>query len=179
MSIEANNKCAEEQRAEYFALMPSEKLPEVSLDLRAFASKKDDNVQAGVFARQVGTVERYTNVGYVACLDEASLSAAVAKQRDLIVRWAYESCNDFETNALLMKLDDGAEPIQIAWAKQPEPQSMLDKMMGKPAPKNMVTEVPPDTPFDPDTRCGFLGKVSREYRGGGVSSRYERIVLPD
>ena len=34
-------------------------------------------------------------------------------------------------------------------------------------------------PFSPDLRCGFLGKVSREYRGGGVSARYERIELPE
>ena len=26
-------------------------------------------------------------------------------------------------------------------------------------------------------RCGFLGVLAREYRGGGVSARYDRIVL--
>ena len=28
-----------------------------------------------------------------------------------------------------------------------------------------------------DVRCGFLGVLAREYRGGGVSARYDRIVL--
>ena len=31
--------------------------------------------------------------------------------------------------------------------------------------------------FDEDLSCGFLGVLAREYRGGGVSARYERIVI--
>ena len=120
----------------------------------------------------------WKNVGYVACLEQADLTPAVAKQRALITRWAYEALNDFETNALLMRID-GPEPIELAWALAPPKQSPLDALMGKPKPVNLVTEVPPDAPFSPDLRCGFLGKVSREYRGGGVSARYERIELPE
>ena len=40
-----------------------------------------------------------------------------------------------------------------------------------------IVPVPADAPFEPSLRCGFLGKTSREYRGGGVMARYERIVL--
>ena len=34
----------------------------------------------------------------------------------VIERWAYEVCNDFETNELKMNLD---EPIELAWASHP------------------------------------------------------------
>ena len=178
MAVEANAAAAEEQKKTFFELMPSEVLPEVSLDLRAFRSREKDHTMASIFARQDGTVERWQNVGFVACLDEASISPAVAKQHALIRRWAYEVCNDFETNRLLMDFDRSSE-IELAWALPPPKQSPLDALMGKPKPKNLVTEVPANAPFDDALRCGFLGKVSREYRGGGVSARYERIVLSD
>ena len=51
--------------------------------------------------------------------------------------------------------------------------------MGKKPTRNLVTLVPPDTAYEESLRCGFLGKPAREYRGGGVSARYDRIVLED
>ena len=51
MAVEANAAGAEEQKEAFFELMPSEKLPEVSLDLRAFRSKDKDHTMASVFAR--------------------------------------------------------------------------------------------------------------------------------
>lgn len=167
--VEATAACVEEQKAEFFALMPSEKLPEVSLDLRLFASKKDDKFQAKVFARQEGTVARWTDVGTVAVVDEAKFEAAVAKQRALIERWAYEVCNDFETNALLLNRD---EPVELGWAVRPPKAPFWEKQPTlKPVPVAMGAA------FEPSLRCGFLGKVGREYRGGGATARYERIVL--
>lgn len=173
--VEANEQCVQEQRDAYFALMPSQALPTSSLDLRPWASKDDDNVEAQIMARQIGTVEKWVNIGVVATVTEVSLSAAVAKQRDLIVRWAYEACNDFETNKLLMDLD--GPPIEIAWVKRPPKPSLFDSLSGKKAPSPSVNAVQMDVPYEQDLRCGFLGKLSREYRGGGVSSRWDRIVI--
>ena len=34
-----------------------------------------------------------------------------------------------------------------------------------------------DAVFADAVRCGFLGVLAREYRGGGVSARFDRIVL--
>jgi len=167
--IEATAACAEEQRSEFFALMPSEELPRVSLDLRLFASKADDHYQAKVYARQEGTVSKWADVGMVAVEEDGLFAAAVAKQRALITRWAYEVCNDFETNELLMNLDD---PIELAWAVQPPKAPFWEKQL-----EIRLSTLPTDATFEPDMRCGFLGKVSREYRGGGAMPRFERIVL--
>ena len=100
---------------------------------------------------------------------------AFAKQRALIARWAYEVCNDFETNELLMTLD--GPPIELGWAIKPPKPSFFDTLSGKPAERAKVTPVPADAAFDEGLTCGFLGKLAREYRGGGVSSRSDRIVL--
>jgi len=175
VAVEATEASAVEQRAQYFALMPSRKLPEVSLDLRAFASKEDDHVEAGVFARQAGTVPEWRNIGVVAAEEDGKLTPAVAKQFDLITRWAYEVCNDFETNTLLMQLD-GA-PIEIAWAIKPPVPSLFEKLQGKEEEPPAFVEVAPGTAFDDGLRCGFLGSLARQYRGGGVSARNDRIVI--
>jgi hypothetical protein len=175
-SIEASQDCAEAQRSEYFMLMPSKELPKGSLDLRAWASKDRDNVDAEVFARQEGTVPSWRNVGVVATVAEDLLTEALAKQRKLIVRWAYELCNDFETNERLMQLE-GPNPIEIAWAIKPAKLSLFDSIQGKKQEKVVLTEVPPSTEFAEDLRCGFLGGLARKYRGGGVSARTDRIVI--
>ena len=167
--IEATAVCAEEQRAEFFALMPSEELPRVSLDLRLFRSKDDDHYQAKVYARQAGTVPAWADVGMVAVEEDGLFEEAVAKQRALISSWAHEVCNDFETNELLIDLE---EPIELAWAVQPPKAQFWEKQ-----PEIRLTTVPTDATFEPTMRCGFLGKVSREYRGGGAMPRFERIVL--
>ena len=91
------------------------------------------------------------------------------------MRWAIEVCNDFETNELLM--DPEGPPIEISWAIEPEKPSFIDGLMGKEAEEITFEMVAPNTAFDEDLRCGFLGKLAREYRGGGVSARYERIVI--
>lgn len=168
-AIEATLGGAEAQRAEFFALMPSEKLPGVSLDLRLFASKEEDHFQAKVFARQEGTAPQWKDVGTVAVEKEAQLGEAVSKQRSLIARWAYEAINDFETNELL--LDLGA-PLELAYATRPPKAPFWEKQA-----QMVPVPVAEGAPFAPALRCGFLGKISREYRGGGATARYERIVL--
>ena len=173
--IEATESCAQAQRATYFELMPSRELPKVSLDLRAWANTDADCFEAGVFARQEGTVDKWKNVGVVAATTADALTAAVAKQRLLIERWAYEICTDFETNELLMQLD--GPPVEISWAIKPSKPSLFDSLMGKQPEREVFVEVPADASFDEDMRCGFLGVLAREYRGGGVSARYDRIVL--
>ena len=179
VAVEVTESYAEQQRAEYFALMPSKELPKVSLDTRLFLSKDNDKVEAGVFARQVGTGKKFSefrNIGTVATEDEASLTQAVAKQFDLIVRWAYEKSNDFETNKLQMSLG-GSTPIELAWSIKPPKPSFFESLQGMKEEPMVLTEVPPGTKFDPELRCGFLGSLAREYRGGGVSARYDRIVI--
>ena len=84
-------------------------------------------------------------------------------------------CNDFETNERVMQLE--GPPIQIAWALKPEPPSFFETLQGKKTEAPIFTEVTAGTAFDEDLRCGFLGKLAREYRGGGVSARSERIVI--
>jgi hypothetical protein len=175
MSVTEEYACR--QRAAYFKLMPSKELPKVSLDLRAWASTADDNFEAGVFARQEGTVNEWVNIGAVATADAAAFSQAVAKQRELISRWAIEVCNDFETNALLMDPD---RPVELAWAIEPKKPSLFDSVFAQKKPgaeRAQFVEVAPDCNVDDELRCGFLGRLSREYRGGGVSARYERIVI--
>ena len=85
--------------------------------------------------------------------------------------------NDFETNEL--KIDPGA-PIELAWAIQPERPSLLDSLMGKKAAEAVMTTVATTVASDAacggaaeaeGLRCGFLGVLAREYRGGGVSAR--------
>lgn len=168
-AIEATPEGAEAQRNEFFALMPSENLPKVSLDVRLFASKKDDNFQAKVFARQEETVPKWKDIGTIACTDESQFSAAVAKQRALITEWANQVCNDFETNTLVLDL---SKPVEIAWGTEPPKAQFWEKQ--EPI---KLERVPADASFGEDLRCGFLGKPAREYRGGGVSPRFERIVL--
>ena len=203
MRYEATEAVAQEQREAYFALMPSKALPTVSLDLRAWADSTNDAVEAGVFARQEGTVPKFKNIGTVSAASETDLTPAVAAQRTrashrnippanlpprpphlncrrpayphaltcapVIERWAYELLNDFETNEL--KLDPGA-PIELAWAIQPERPSLLDSLMGKKAAEAVMTTVASDAACEPEElRCGFLGVLAREYRGGGVSAR--------
>lgn len=177
MAVEATEACAEEQRAVYFELMPSRELPKVSFDTRLLKSREHDGFEAQVLARQEGTVRQWKNVGAVACESEAQAGAAVAKQYELIREWARQVCNDFETNALLMSLEDDAPPIQLGWVVRPTPLSLFDRLAGKAEEKPTLTEVPPPSGAVEDVRCGFLGVLSREYRGGGVSARYERIVL--
>jgi hypothetical protein len=175
MRYEATEAVAQEQREAYFALMPSKALPTVSLDLRAWADSTNDAVEAGVFARQEGTVPKFKNIGTVSAASETDLTPAVAAQRTLIERWAYELLNDFETNEL--KIDPGA-PIELAWAIQPERPSLLDSLMGKKAAEAVMTTVASDAACEPEElRCGFLGVLAREYRGGGVSARYDRIEI--
>ena len=175
--IEATASCAEERRQEYFSLMPS-KAPK-----RAWGAD-DDNFEAAVFARQAGTVPTWKRIGYVATVDKGLTTQAVAKQRALIVRWAYEVCNDFETNQRILNLD---EPIEISWAIEPEKPTLFgtiqstfeaNVMKKQPEFKRVVyTAVAEDASFDADLRCGFSGKPAREYRGGGVSARFDRIEI--
>ena len=172
--VEVSEACAAAQREAYFSLMPSKALPKTSLDLRAWAPKDKDSVEAGVFARQTSTVPQWSNIGVVACESVSDLAAAVAKQRPLIERWAYECLNDFETNRLRIDL---AEPVELAWAIRPPAPSLLESLMGAKAEEPMLSVVPREEPFDDLLRCGFLGKLSRDYRGGGVSARAERIVI--
>lgn len=71
----------------------------------------------------------------------------------------------------------GGNPIELAWAVQPKKPSLFESIMGKQEEAAVFTEVPADAPFDAGLSCGFLGTLAREYRGGGVSARYERIVI--
>jgi len=161
----------------FFDLMPSEKLPTVSLDLRAYASREEDKgFQAKVFARQEGTVPRWKDVGTVASLNSELLSQAVAKQRPLIARWAYLVCNDFTTGNLLMQVD--GPTIELSWATQPPKPGPFDALFGKEI-KLELNEVPTGQPFDESMCCGFLGKPGREVKGGGALPRFERIEFPE
>ena len=176
--LEVTVSCAEERRDEYFALMPS-KAPK-----RGWGAGRIDNFEAAVFARQDDTVPTWKRVGMVATLGEEFVTQAVAKQRSLIVRWAYEACNDFETNQRVMKLD---EPIEISWAIEPEKPTLFGTMQStfevnvlkkrQEFKRVVYNAVPEDASFDADLRCGFLGKPAREYRGGGVSARFDRIEI--
>ena len=80
------------------------------------------------------------------------------------------------SNPLLMRLD---EPIELAWAIKPEKPSFFEALQGKQPAEPVFTLVPRDAEGESDEglRCGFLGVPAREYRGGGVSARYERIVV--
>ena len=161
----------------YFEMLPSKKLPTVSLDLRAFADKTQDaGVSAGVFARQDETVPEWKNIGEVSAENEAQLTAAVAAQRSLIERWAYEVCNDFETNTLKMSLE---QPIELAWAVEPPKPSFFESLQGKKPEAAKRVVVPPDAADSTAdaARCGFFGTLAREYRGGGVSARFDRIEI--
>ena len=91
----------------------------------------------------------------------------------VIERWAYEVLNDFETNEL--KIDPDA-PIELAWAIQPERPSLFDSLMGKKAAEAVMTTVASDAAYEAEgLRCGFLGVLAREYRGGGVSARCQVV----
>ena len=173
-AIEPMQESAEAQRAGYFDLMPSRSLPKFSFDTRLLASTADDACEAGVFVRQEPAVPQWRNVGSIAAAEEALFSAAVAKQRALIERWAYEACNDFETNELVMDLE---APMELAWSVEPAKPSFFDSLQGVKPADPVFSAVPADAEFDEDLRCGFLGVLAREYRGGGVSARYERIVI--
>lgn len=184
-AIEATDACAVAQRERYFALMPSRELPTVSFDTRMLRAKDRDGYEAGVFARQEGRVDEWKNIGSVAASAPDAFNSAIAAQRPLIARWAYEACNDFETNQLLMCPD---EPIELAWATQPAKLSFFEVLQGKQQEEPIFTVVPPTAEdgsgegctvdgLGEGLRCGFLGVPAREYRGGGVSARYERIVI--
>ena len=56
----------------------------------------------------------------------------------------------------------------------PLPFLLLGKAPAEPPAKAVVL---PGAAFDDTCRCGFLGVLAREYRGGGVSARSDRIVL--
>ena len=112
---------------------------------------------------------RWKDVGTIAVETDGNFAAAVAKQRPLITRWAYEACNDFETNELLLDLD---QPVELAWAVQPPKAPFWQKQ-----PEIQLETVGEATAFDAGLRCGFLGRTGREYRGGGAVARYEKIVL--
>ena len=90
MGYEATEAYAQQQRDAYFAMMPSKALPKVSLDLRAWADATNDATEAGVFARQEGTVPKFKNVGTVSAESAAELTLSVAAQRiraPLTPRW--------------------------------------------------------------------------------------------
>ena len=93
----------------------------------------------------------------------------------VIERWAYEVLNDFETNELKMDPDS---PIELAWAIEPERPGLFDGLMGKKAEVAVMTTVASDAACGKEgLRCGFMGVLAREYRGGGVSARYDRIEI--
>ena len=50
-AIEFTQPCFDAQKEKFFELMPSEKLPSVSLDLRAFASKASIAIDTDAWAR--------------------------------------------------------------------------------------------------------------------------------
>ena len=110
-AIAANQRAAEEQKAEYFAMLPWEvptklDLPfglKSNLDLRAFVQpfNRSGAVMTGVWVAQEGIGNAYPQprknakvgwraVGLVSAPDEASLPTAVARQRELIIAWANE-----------------------------------------------------------------------------------------
>ena len=185
-AIEPTNACAEAQRTAYFELMPSENLPKVSLDLRAWLPRNDDAEQAAVLARQQGTVSKWRNVGYVAAQDVASLAAAVSKQRTLITAWAHQACDTYDPitgiNSLLLDMSACAPPIELAYTPRPKKSGLFQP---KAADAGSVTPVPAQTPYDESLRCGFLGQTTRtiyvpsaKKSTQGAPRRYERIELP-
>ena len=69
-------------------------------------------------------------------------------------------------------------PLPTTQAIRPEAPSLLDSIMGKKPAATVFTAVPTDaTCEDEKLQFGFLGVLAREYRGGGVSARYDRIEV--
>ena len=109
-------------------------------------------------------------VGNIAAPDEASLSLAVAKQRELIEVWAVELVRDFDTDAKVLRRGFGAPPIKLAWIL---PKSALDFTW----PDGAINEVPASTPVDDSLPCGFLGTQCRSVKGAQGGFRFEQIEL--
>eukprot|EP00322_Chrysochromulina_rotalis_P015428 CAMPEP_0115867586 /NCGR_PEP_ID=MMETSP0287-20121206/20842_1 /TAXON_ID=412157 /ORGANISM="Chrysochromulina rotalis, Strain UIO044" /LENGTH=223 /DNA_ID=CAMNT_0003322191 /DNA_START=11 /DNA_END=682 /DNA_ORIENTATION=+ len=168
---------ADAQREAYYKLLPWEKKPKfdlggrpTTLDLRAFIQpfNRGSAVKAAVFARQEGGAAlQWRIVGDVGAINEAALTAAVAKQREIITTWAHAFYTDFETDEKLLRLDAAPE-VELGWAIQ-------SKAKGKPS--EFMNLVPLDTPIEETVRCGFLGAPSRPIRGPGVTPRLVKVEL--
>jgi len=204
-AIKGTKANAQAQMDAYFEMAPWEKPVTIAgyrgasaTDLRALTSfDKSSAVVVPVFANQEGLpplgvwtgdmdkalargdAQQWRVIGCITAEDEASLSAAVARQRDLIEAWAYELIRDKKTDVRIFKRGPLAPPIELAWAYPP---AMLKKMFIK-GYLGDLNVVPRDTPVVDDVRCGFVGSQSRTQRSnlddpskGGY--RYVPIELP-
>ena len=188
--IAATRAAAEQQRAAYFALAPWEQVTKyelggrpTTLDLRGFDRRDKGEVQvAAVLVNQEGLSgvaagggkRRYwRSVGAVAAPDKASLDAAVAKQRELIIAWADELVYDWKTQTKQLRLGADDPTVRIAWTFKPNGW----KKMIEPSYQGELNEVALDTPFDESLQCGFFGSPSRPVKTG-VGSAYTAVDLP-
>jgi len=199
MRIRGDALSATRQAEAYYELAPWEKFPEINeklgkrLDLRGAASliRGDDRsacILAAVIAAQDGAKLRprrgkspiakldnapggpWRVVGNIAAPDEASLSIAIATQRELIETWAAEVIRDFATDDKVLRRGLGAPPIKLAWIL---PKSSLDFTW----PSGAINEVPPSIPADESVRCGFLGTQCREVKGAKGGFRFVQVEL--
>ena len=204
-TIGSGKAAAEAQQAEYFEMLPWEVPTRIelmggkiksSLDLRAFIQpfNRSGAVMTGVFVVQEGVPRSaypqarnaakvgWRPIGLVAALDKASIPMAIARQRGLIAAWANEYIRDYNTDAKVFDLSEGAPPVRIAYGERPSPTSMswmMDKTW-----EGDLTEVPLELEDDGVTRCGFYGSQSRSKMGrladGRQSGfRYVPIELPE
>lgn len=190
MAISGDRESAEKQYAEYFAIAPWEKNPQVmerfgrptTLDLRWTIKPFDrGGVKiVAVLATQDGLepltgvkAGEWRRVGSV-CVegdDFSTVPLAVARQRALIEAWADESSRDYRTDAKVFKTGAGAPPIRIAWAIPPQAFQLS-------WPIGALNEVPPDVPVDDTIRCGFCGAQCRSVKQEKGGFRFVDNMLP-
>ena len=204
-TIGSGKAAADAQQSEYFEMLPWEVPTRIelmggkiksSLDLRAFIQpfNRSGAVMTGVFVVQEGVPRSaypqarnaakvgWRPIGLVAALDKASIPMAIARQRGLIAAWANEYIRDYNTDAKVFDISEGAPPVRIAYGERPSPTSMswmMDKTW-----EGDLTEVPLELEDDGVTRCGFYGSQSRSKMGrladGRQSGfRYVPIELPE
>jgi|TARA_B100000524_G_scaffold292267_1_gene167083 hypothetical protein len=189
-AIAANNRAAQQQKAEFYAMAPWEKKPTfeiggrpTTLDLRAFIKPFDrDGVKiAAVFANQAGLPEIRTGggrtrawrcIGVISAPDDETLSAAVARQRKLITAWACELVADFNSGEKLLRTGAGAPPIELAWSLPPNGF----KKMIQPSYQGELNLVPQSVKGG-QVRCGFIGTPSRSYRSERNLMAFTKVEL--
>jgi len=184
--ISGTNACAQRQQNEYWAMLPWERTS-ASRPVYDALTDADGAVMAAVYVAQEGVPKAalpkarsngkvgWRIVGAVSAPDDASLSAAVARQRELIVGWAEEVVRD-KQDIKQLKTGRGAPPIRVAWGK---PANMAKWMLDTSYEGEQV-EVPEDAPVADNVRCGFMGEQFRLNRqvGGSRGGKYLENKLP-
>ena len=194
--ILAGNLAAQQQKREFFKLAPWEAKkkgvtavaginPGGALSPRTRADGGTVAV-AHVWVQQEGMPKIQTQpiqsagagrtwrlVGAVAAPHESLLADAVARQRNLITRWAYELLTTYATDERVLTLSPNAPPVELAWAKPP---NFLAKAFS-PSYIGELKTVPAD--HEPENvECGFYGIPSRAYRNQFGMAEYARVELP-